>query len=186
MQHKSIGNTQRKTPQSQRGNAILFTLLAMVIGGIVVAVGITQYQDADRAAQVQSTVTEVNSIIGNTKQNYGQYSYVGLTTAVAVGSRVIPPSLAVATAAGTASNKFGGAITLDASTTVAAGANLAYAAVPADICTALVNGTQGLADTVQVGAQPIKTAGGPVDVAGLNTGCTSGPNVTITWTFGRT
>jgi hypothetical protein len=172
-------------PTQQRGNAILFTLLAMVIGGVVVAVGITQYQDADRAAQIQSTVAEVNSIIGNAKQNYGQYAYAGLTTAAAVGSRVIPPSLH--TGAATATNKFGGIITL-AEVVGTGTAALTYPNVPVDVCTAIINGTQGLAEQVNAGAgsAAIKSAGAAVDVAALNAACTSGAAVNIVWTFGRT
>jgi hypothetical protein len=157
----------------------------MVIGGVVVAVGITQYQDADRAAQIQSTVAEVNSIIGNAKQNYGQYAYAGLNTAAAVGSRVIPPNLH--TGAATATNKFGGVIALDE--VVGTGtASLTYPNVPANVCTAIINGTQGLAEQVSAGAgaAAIKAAGGAVDVAVLNASCTSGVSVNIVWTFGRT
>jgi hypothetical protein len=184
-------NPQTKT--RQRGNAILFTLLAMVIGGVVVAVGITQYQDADRATSVQGTVAEVNSIIGNTKQNYGQYSYNGLNTAVAVGSRVIPESLHVApagagAAAITANNKFGGGINMVGPSVFAgavASADLTYLAVPATLCAAIVNGTQGLADAITVNGVVAKPLLGVVNVANLNQGCTGGATVPIIWTFGR-
>ena len=172
----------RHAPGSQRGNAVLFTLLAMVIGGVVVAVGISQYQDADRSASVQATVAEVNSIIGNAKQNYGQYSYVGLTTAVAVGSRVIPANLqATAT---TANNKFGGAISLNTGTAPGA-AVLEYAAVPQEVCTSIVNGTQGMAQQVSVAGTLVKATGGGVNVATLNAQCTSAAAVSINWEFGR-
>jgi hypothetical protein len=186
---KLSGHHRRNQRKNQRGNAILFTLLAMVIGGVLVSVGITQYRDADRAAIVQNTVAEVNSIIGNAKQNYGQYSYDKLSTAIAVGSRVIPTYLSN-TAGGatstTANNKFGGPITLDANPALAGTATLGYAQVPADVCTSLVNGTQGLAEEIKIGATVIKTAGGLVNVANLNAGCTSAPAVIINWTFGRT
>ncbi len=169
----------------QRGNAILFTLLAMVIGGIVVSVGITQYQDADRAASVQSTVAEVNTIIGNAKQNYGQYAYTGLTTAVAVGSRVIPEGLQVTPA--TANNKFGGAINLvDNGAATQGTALLTYAAVPRDICTSVVNGTHGLARQVIVAGADVKVLDGAVNVVAMNTQCTSGPAVIVAWVLGRT
>jgi PilS N terminal len=183
---------KKPLPQAQKrqsGNAILFTLLAMVIGGVVVAVGITQYQDADRAAQIQGAVAEVNSIIGNAKQNYGQYSYVGLVTQVAVGSRVIPPNLAVQPAAAgtaptTARNKFRGAINLQASATPSS-ADLTYAQVPSEICTALVNGTQGLAENITVGGTAVKTPGSIVNIGALNNSCGAAVS-DIVWTFGRT
>ena len=169
----------------EKGNAILFTLLAMVIGGIVVSVGITQYQDADRAASVQGTVAEVNTIIGNAKQNYGQYSYNALTTAVAVGSRVIPESLQVTP--GTANNKFGGSISLvDHGATTQGTALLTYAGVPREICTSIVNGTHGLARRVIVAGTDVKPLDSVVDVTVMNTQCTSAAAVTIAWVLGRT
>lgn len=176
----ALANSRRQ--RRQRGNAVLFTLLAMVIGGVMVAVGIAQYQDADRAALVQATVAEVNSIIGNAKQNYGQYLYRDLDTAVAVGSRVIPPALHAS--ATTATNKFGGAITLAANATLGS-ADLTYNGVPQEVCTSLINGTQGMAQGITVGGTAVKTAGGDVEIAALNTSCTTAATANITWTFGR-
>ena len=84
-------------PQSlrrQKGNALVFSMLGLVIGGIVLALGISYYQNAQTNAQVQGTISEISAIIGGAQQNYGQYGYAGLTTAVAVGSRVIPDTRA--------------------------------------------------------------------------------------------
>ena len=169
--------------RTQRGNAVLFTLLAMVIGGVVVAVGVAQYQDADRSATVQATVAEVNSIIGNAKQNYGQYSYKGLSTEVAVGSRVIPENLKVSDTK--ANNKFGGAIDLVVSTGTAGTALLTYAGVPRELCNSIVNGTQGMAQVIKVGTTSVKSVGSPVDAATLNTRCTANATVDVSWEFGR-
>jgi hypothetical protein len=184
-QSKTQSKKQNKKHQS--GNAILFTLLAMVIGGVVVAVGITQYQDADRAAQIQGAVAEVNSIIGNAKQNYGQYSYRLLATADAISSRVIPPHLTSGIPPNAAFNKFGGQINLGFSPApVLASADLEYQGVPPEICAALVNGTQGLADAIAVGAVNVKPTGGIVSVPLLSGACNVAAPVNITWTFGRT
>lgn len=168
-----------------RGNAVLFTLLSMVIGGIVVAVGVTQYQDADRAASVQATVAEVNTIIGNVKQNYGQYSYSGLTTGISVGSRVIPESLQTTETA--ARNKFGGAIEMRERAPAGSGtAELIYPNVPRGICTSVINGTQGLARQILIGTTVVKPENGVVDLAALNTGCSTAAAADITWVVGRT
>jgi hypothetical protein len=178
----------RRSPKhrrSQRGNAILFTLLALVIGGIVISVGITQYQDAERAVQVQSTIAEVNTIIGTAKQNYAQYGYAGLTTAIAVGSRVIPVELHDGPAAATATNKFTGPIVM--ATNAPNTATLTYNAVPSALCTAIVNGTQGIVDTIVIGGTNVKGAGAPVNIGALNTACGgAAAPVIIAWTFGRT
>lgn len=167
-----------------RGNAVLFTLLSMVIGGIVVAIGVTQYQDADRAATVQATVAEVNAIIGNVKQNFGQYSYSGLTTGIAVGSRVIPESLQVSQT--TARNKFGGTIEMRERGAGTGTAELVYPNIPRSLCSSVINGTQGLALEIWIGLTPVKEANRMVDLAALNTGCSSGDAADVTWVIGRT
>ena len=167
------------------GNAVLFTLLSMVIGGIVVAVGVSQYQDADRAVAVQSTVAEVNAIIGSTKQNFGQYSYAGMTTGIAVGSRIIPEQLQTSETA--ARNKFGGTIELRERLPAGSGAaELVYPNVPRAICTSLVNGTQGLAREILIGGTVVKAQNAPVNLAALNTGCSTAQTAEITWVIGRT
>ena len=182
---------RRATPaasrqRGQRGNALVFSMLGLVIGGIVLALGISYYQNAQTNAQVQGTISEISAIIGGAKQNYGQYGYAGLTTAVAVGSRVIPDTRADAGGA-TATNSYSGAITLvDNSATTPSTAKLTYANVPASQCTQLVNGAQSLARRVTIGTTDVKPLDGAIDVARVNTQCTSSANVAIDFVFGRT
>ena len=178
----SMGRSRRH----QQGNALVFSMLGLVIGGIVLALGISYYQNAQTNAQVQGTISEISAIIGGAQQNYGQYGYAGLTTAVAVGSRVIPDTRADAGGA-TATNSYSGAITLvDNSTTTPSTAKLTYANVPASQCTQLVNGAQSLARRVTIGTTDVKPLDGAIDVARVNTQCTSGANVAIDFVFGRT
>ena len=170
----------------QRGNALVFSMLGLVIGGIVLALGISYYQSSQSNAQVQGTISEISAIIGGAQQNYGQYGYNGLTTAVAVGSRVIPDTRADAGGA-TATNSYSGAITLvDNSATTPSTARLTYANVPAAQCTQLINGAQSLARRVSIGATDVKPLDGAVDIAKVNAQCTSAANVAIDFVFGRT
>ena len=175
-------NKRTLSRRTHRGNALLYTLLSLVLGGIGLSVGIQQYQEAERATSVQTTVGEVNSIIGAAKQNFGQYNYTGLNTAAAVGSQVIPVYLATGT---TANNKFGGTITLDAGTATTGTAVLSYASVPSSLCINIINGTQALARQVQVGATNVKPLDGAVDIGTLTSQCTAATTVTISWTIGR-
>ena len=175
---------RRRAPARCAGNAVLFTLLSMVIGGIVVAIGVTQYQDADRAASVQATVAEVNAIIGNVKQNFGQYSYAGLTTGISVGSRVIPESLQTSETA--ARNKFGGVIEMRERAPGSGTAELVYPNVPRGICSSIINGTQGLAQEIWIGTTAVKSANGEVSLPALNAGCSAAATAAVTWVIGRT
>jgi len=173
-------------PSRQRGNALVFSMLSLVIGGIVLALGIGYYQNAQANAQVQGTISEVSAIIGSAQQNYGQYGYSGLTTAVAVGSRVIPDSRADSTGT-SATDSYSGAITLvDNSGKTADTAILTYANVPSSQCTQIVNGAQSLARQVGVAGVDVKPLDASIDIVKLNTQCTSAPNVKIAFVFGRT
>ncbi len=180
---KKLPSVQNCSAQSQKGNALLYSMLALVLGGIGVAVGVQQYQDAERSASVQSTVGEVNTIIGAAKQNFGQYGYDGLTTAIAVGSQVIPQSMANGVEA---VNRFGQPVNLVLTTPGSGTATLTYEGVPSNVCTSVVNGTQALARAVTVGTSAAKPLDGLVNLAELATGCTSRSAVTIAWTIGRT
>jgi hypothetical protein len=170
----------------QRGNALVFSMLGLVIGGIVLALGINYYQAAQANAQVQGTVSEVTAIIGGAQQNYGQYGYNGLTTAVAVGSRVIPETRADA-GGKTATNSYSGAITLnDNSTSTPDTAKLSYANVPASQCSQIINGAQTLARQIAVAATDVKALDSAVDIEKVTAQCTSATTVTIDFVFGRT
>jgi hypothetical protein len=172
------------TRRNQRGNALLYTLLALVVGGIGLAVGVGQYQDAERSTSVQATVAEIHAIVGGAKQNFGQYSYANLTTQVAIGSQVIPQTMVAGAAA---TNRFGGAVDL-VGDAAAGTATLTYAGVPANVCTNIVNGTQALARQINVAGAAVKPLDGVVNVANLTTQCTSGgaTGVAVVWTIGRT
>ena len=161
-------------------------MLGLVIGGIVLALGIGYYQTSQANAQVQGTISEVSAIIGSAQQNYGQYGYNGLTTAVAVGSRVIPDTRADRGGT-TATNSYSGAITLvDNSATTPSTAKLSYANVPASQCTQLINGAQTLARQITVGTADVKPLDGAIDIARVNAQCIAAPAVVVDFIFGRT
>ena len=161
-------------------------MLGLVIGGIVLAMGMGYYQSAQASAQVQGTISEVTSIIGSAQQNYGQYGFAGLDTAVAVGSRVIPETRADSSGR-TAHNVYSGAITLqDNSATLPNSAKLSYANVPSAQCAQIINGAQLLARQITVAATDVKPVDATVDVARMNAQCTSAAGVNIDFVFGRT
>jgi len=178
--------TGSRRRRHQQGNALIFSMLGLVVGGIVLAMGIGYYQSSQSSAQVQSTIGEVSGIIGAAQQNYGQYGYSGLNTAIAVGSRVIPETRADSNGR-SAKNSYSGAITLvDNSAAVADTAKLSYANVPSAQCAQIINGAQSLARQVVVAATDVKAIDSSVDLAKLNTQCTSASTVTVDFVFGRT
>jgi type II secretory pathway pseudopilin PulG len=169
-----------------RGNALVFSMLALVIGGIVLALGVGYYQNSQANAQVQSTISEIGAIIGSAQQNYGQYGYTGLTTAIAVGSRVIPETRADSTGR-SARNSYSGQITLqDNSGNTPDTAALTYTGVPSSQCTQIINGAQSMTRQIAVGTTEVKPLDSPIDVAKVNAQCVAAASVTINFVFGRT
>jgi len=170
---------------SQKGNALAFTLLALVIGAILIGVGVRQYTQSERSASMQEVASEVVAVIGEAKAAFGSYAYVGMTTAQAVGGGTIPRFRS--TSATTAANKFSGAITLVDNNAVTQGTGLlTYASIPQDQCQSIVIGSESLARQVKVGGVDVKALDGTMNIATLNAQCISTPAVAVAWVIGRT
>ena len=182
---KQVHLRSMRSRPKQGGNALVFTLLALVVGGVLVAVGISQYTDAERSASIGSVVAEVAATIGNAKSNDGQIGYVGLTTPIAVAGGTIPRNRATSGTAAT--NKFSGSITLvDNNSSTVGTAVLTYTNVDADQCKEIVMGTQSLARQVQVNGTDVKPLDGKVIPGTLATQCNSAATASIAWIIGRT
>jgi hypothetical protein len=169
----------------QRGNALVWFMLAAVLGGVGIVAGVDMYQSGERSATVQQVANEVTAIIGDAQATFGQYGYAGLTTPIAVGAGVIPRSRAtLGLTAGL--NKFGGAITLvDNSASMNQTASLSYAGVPAELCMQIVTSTERMARSVQVSGTVVKAVNGTLSAATLNTTCNAGTVANISWIIGR-
>lgn len=169
----------------QRGNALVWFMLAAVLGGVSIAAGLDMYQSGERSASIQQISSEVTTIIGDTQATFGQYGYSGLTTNIAVGAGVIPRGRAVSNLTA-AVNKFGGAITLvDNSASISQTANLSYSSVPAELCMQIVTGTERLARSVLVGTTVVKPLNGALSASTLNAQCNAGTVAQISWIVGR-
>ena len=180
---KSTMSMQRTNKAKQRGISLIQALFVLVLGGIALVVTLNQYQTGERNSSVQKYIGDVTEIIGAAKINFGQFNYVGLTTAIAIGNGVIPQRLA--TSGTTAAADWGGAITLVAGATAATG-DLRFAGVPSAMCAMIVNGTAQVARQVTVAGTDVKVLDGQLDIGALSTQCNSAANVDITWVIGRT
>lgn len=168
----------------QRGNALVFALLALVVSAVTLGFGINYYREAQRLESIQSVTTEVTRIIGAAQATDGTLGYVGLTTATAVGGGTIPRNRS--TSNSTAVNRFSGAINLsDHNATTVGTALLSYGSIPQDQCKDIVMGTHALARRVQVAAADVKPLDGTLNIVTLNAQCLRAAAVTITWVIGR-
>lgn len=146
----------------------------------------SNYLSGERTLKVQKQVADVSEIIANAKMQFADRNFVGLTTSLAVKTKVIP--LRLAGANDTAQADWGGAITLeyDSSNTIGL-AQLTYVDVPREICTPLILGTAKLAVFLWVNSpdQLGKTREGVVSVADVDNYCQANPTSSVTWVIGK-
>lgn len=180
-----LRQTPRSNARNQRGNGLAFSLLGLVVGALVLGAGVKLYQQAERSASIQDVTSEAIAVIGSAKATFGQYQYIGLTTAMAVGGAIIPRARAISSTA--ANDKFSGAITIvDNNATTQGTALLTYASIPEDQCTAIVIGSESLARGVRVGGVDVKVLDGTLSQATLTAQCISANGVSISWVLGST
>ena len=165
--------------------AWVFAVACLAVGGAMVALGVGYLRCSRVNAQVQAAVSEISMIIGGARQNYGKYGYSGLTTAVAIGSRVIPEARADGGGM-TATNGYAGAITLiDNSAKMAGTAILSYADVPAAQCAQIVAAVRPLTREIGVQGIVVTRPDGTIAATGLDAQCASAAGVKIDFVFGR-
>ena len=182
-----VGRIQ-KTRTKQRGIAMIeltFALigLAILAGGVYYA-----FQQNTRKTEIKEAVSTVTSIAGELRSKFGSTNLYGtVTTAIAVQSRSIPERFRnVGT--NTASNMWGGLITVTPVTLTAANdaVSLSFANVPQDECVDIVVGTQNTGRRISVGGTVVRPTDGVLNLATLATQCESAARVAIVWDVGRT
>lgn len=162
-----------------------FGVACLVVCAATLEFGIGYFRCAHANAQVQSTISEISMIIGGARQSYGQYGFSGLTTAVAIGARVIPVARA-ASGSMTATNGYAGALTLvDNSAKIAGTAMLGYTKVPSAQCAQIVAAVRPLTRAIDVQGARVTHPDGTIIAATLDARCASAVDVKIDFVFGR-
>lgn len=177
----------------QRGSALVFGLMALVLAAIGIAVGVDQYRRAERRMAVDRAANEVRTIIGAMQSTYGRFGYRGFTHEDALTSGVVPVNLLLTTGAGSAAqtvarHSLGGEIMLG-HIDMAAGwpaGMVRFKDVPTDACTGVMLATEKLAGQVSVGPYLAKWDDGPLYLDSVESGCTAAEKVDLVWYFHRT
>lgn len=149
-----------------------FTLVevALVVGSLALlsSAGFVVYRSASNASDVRTEQTNIRAIAANADRVYGSGgSYVGVTTAKAIGDRV-PPSSMVSN--GALLSRFSQPVMLeptDIGSKPNAGLRITYEAVPARACAALAQAASGGMYEVTVGGASIfrhDATGRPLDL----------------------
>ena len=178
--NKSMRNKAFTSLPRQRGASLLEGIAYLGIAAIVVLGAVSLLTGAFTSAQSNRVAEEVVSIRTAVKKLYmGQSSGYGSGTdlmPVLVASKVLPSTISVASGATTATNSWGGAVTV-----IGNGGNqfdIAYAAVPQDACINILSGASGWS-VISGGGGAVPAI--PVTPAGAQGACAAGANL-ITWT----
>jgi len=181
--HEPAGPARRR----QRGNMMIGTMLAMVIGSIMALVVYDQYTDSQRKTRLEAATSEISTMIAEAQKVYGAANQYGsVTTAIAVQGGVVPTRLRIA-GTNTAQNKYNGAVTMTPATITSANDSLTlgYANVRREDCQDVVMSVEKLNRGVSVAGTAVKPNDGTLNLASLATACDTTANVAVNFTFGR-
>lgn len=172
----------------QRGFTLTEMGLALAIVAILFAGVYLVMQRNQRKIDIKDNGTLVTETAANLQANFGRLNQYGtITTAIAVQSRTIPPELRDP-GANTATNSYGGSITVVPSTLTATNdsASLSWGNVPSDHCMELAKFVRNVGRRITVAGSIVKPTDGSLNDATLATACESANRVQMVLDIGRT
>lgn len=178
-------------PASSRRHAGFLSLeagLVLLVVAIMIVAAVIYYRDNLRKTSVNTNISHLLAIASAGRSTFGQTNqYANVTTAVAVSSNMIPSALRDGTAQ-TATNTFGGAITVAPATLSGAAPDallITWPNIPSNQCIDIVMGIFGEARQVQVAGADVKPLDGQINLAATTTQCASADNLSLAMFVGR-
>jgi type II secretory pathway pseudopilin PulG len=165
-----------RVKKSQRGaTSIELGLVLLIIVSLIVA-AVWGFRENKRRTSVNENTQQLLHISSNMITKYGRPGrYADVDTAVAVRGGVIPANLRDGTD-DTATNTFGGAITV--ATNTLTGANdsvlLTWPAVVSNQCSDIVSNVAGEFRQIEIDGAEVKPDNGPLDIVALEEACDAG------------
>jgi prepilin-type N-terminal cleavage/methylation domain-containing protein len=182
------GRFGRVGRMAQRGLSMLEISLVMIVIAIVLVAVYVGFQQNQRRAEINENVAAITQIISTAQARFGKTGgYTGLSTAIAVQSRLIPDNLRI-TGGNTAQNSYGGLITVAPVTCVQTGdcLELQWTRTPSSQCAEIVMAVVNSVRRVHLPPNTnIKALDGALTVASLGTQCDSAANIDLVFTIGR-
>ncbi len=166
-----------------------FTLIELGIALALIGIGlffvISKLGETSDASKAQNLVSDLSSIITNTKRLYAtQISYSGITITTLRDNAVFPTSWNVS---GTITGPFTGAVTVATATLTAANdaAAITIPNIPSRVCTEIARMMSEGVAVMAVAGTTVKAYNGTLNVGTLGTQCVSAAAVSMAFTFGR-
>jgi len=175
---------------SQRGAKGFLSLemgLVLLVVSIAIVSAVLYYRDNLRKIAINDSTQHILGSAANLRAKYGQTNrYGAVTTALAVRSGAIPQTLRDGAAA-TATNSYGGAVTVAPASLNGANDSvvITWPNVPTAQCSDIVSNAEREMRQVAVGSSTVKPNNGALDIDALETACESASAVAIQFWVGR-
>ena len=180
----------RTNLNKQRGNALIPTIIAIIITAILTAgavIGLKWIDDAKVSNELEELASLKTSTIKQGVSMGGNFATIDTPTLAQLN---FFPSLRV-TGTGTSTvvlNQWKGTITAAPTTTISTSDSIAYTytGIPTYACRGVVQDAANIAIAITVGTTVVKSNGGTLNLATALSQCTTGAdNVTMIYTFSR-
>jgi len=180
---RRVQMAQAVASKKQRGYSMIEIAIGTVIVGLLLAVTISYVRGIIADNRANDELKEIPLVMSKlTKMYSNRPNFNGVSTAIAAQNNVYPPER-INTGGATLNNRFGGAITIAAGTTLQADDSvvLSYTGVGASECKTMIPQLEKSMTRIMVGASEIMPVGGTVNFGTLGTACVD--NVTIQYQF---
>lgn len=176
-------STVRVAARQQGGWAIVSTMIAIVVGLLMLAAIFVALNSAMANARVSKTQEQLSTIRASIQSLYETSAdYTGVANAIGITARAFPGNMV--DGAGNVANEYNGAVTIQPNAGDAKLFDIVFAAVPDDACLKMAGFQHGEWQTVDInGAVQIPQAPGTniIGAAAAAGGCDQVANV-LTWT----
>lgn len=166
----------------QRGATLLEALAYLAVAAVVTAGVLAIFTPSFTNAQATRLANEATALANSVRDLYAsQNSYVNVSIGALAQAGAVPSTLKVtgSGSAATATDTWGGAVTLAAVAANNAQVQLQYASVPSDVCRrVLLSG----GDWIDITVNNSDVGTGSPNLSQANTACNASSN-TIAWTF---
>lgn len=178
----------KSSHMKQQGFLSLEAGLVLLVVALAIVSAVMYYRDNLRKTSINTNVNQILATAGAARSVFGQANQYGqVSTAIAVSANIIPSALRNGNTS-TASNNFGGEISVSPVNLSgnSDGLKISWPNVPSNQCMEIVMGIQAEMRKLQISGSDIKPLDGSLNIANTSTQCESSSHVALDLFVGRT
>lgn len=180
--------TKLKKTSKPNGFLSLEAGLVLLVVALAIVSAVMYYRDNLRKTSVNNNVNQILATAGAARSVFGQANqYAQVTTAIAVSANIIPSALRNGTTQ-SASNNFGGEISVSPANLsgTSDGLKISWPNVPSNQCIEIIMGVHAELRKLQVAGSDVKALDSPLSIANLSTQCEASSHLVLDLFVGRT